>query len=713
MFKRTGDTLWRRDGEIFLVSVLILFLELLLIRWISTEIRIFAYLGNLVLVVCFFGVGLGCYLAARPIDLTRLGLNLLLLVVLVSNPLHVNSLDLRKLSLLLSGFEDSPVWNVTWDGSATRVAAAFALIGALLYLVAVTFLPLGQILGRAFQQHPRTIRAYSVNIAGSLAGVWLFNVLSWASAAPPLWFALAAALTAPLILSWHWRGWINMSLTAAAALVAWLGQSQAQLTVWSPYQKLALSPYYVANDTNRIQRGYLLEVNGTHFQFMVDGSERIYANHPDSFSTNDVMLGELNTPFRFKPAPHRILIVGAGTGNNAAEALRAGVEHIDCVEIDPQIYALGKQFHPEHPYDSPRVHMVIDDARAFFKHATGPYDVIWFAWLDAHSQASSYNNLRLDHYVYTEQSIAEAKQLLADDGLLFVNFHVIRPWIGDRLFVLLRDVFGHDPLVYRKIMPAALGRGGNQYVLVISKTSLSPSELLYPALRAAVAANAVEMPGTTRPTTDDWPYLYLKGARIPNLHLVALTTVFAIVALANRRLLGSGQSVDWHFFALGAAFLLLEVQAVSRATLLFGMTWMVNAIVISAVLVMILAANVVAAHHPLRTGWLSVTGLFLTISVLAFLPLDRFNMLTGETKLLAAGVFLTAPVFFAGLIFIRSFAKCADKSRALGSNLIGALVGGALESISFVTGIRALVLLVGLFYVLALCVYSKPRALET
>ena len=56
-----------RDLEIFSVSFLVLFLELVLIRWIGTEIRIFAYLGNLVLVVCFFGVGLGCYWSERTV----------------------------------------------------------------------------------------------------------------------------------------------------------------------------------------------------------------------------------------------------------------------------------------------------------------------------------------------------------------------------------------------------------------------------------------------------------------------------------------------------------------------------------------------------------------------------------------------------------------------------------------------------------------------
>ena len=74
----------RRDAELFLVSVLILFLELTLIRWIGTEVRIFAYLGNLILVLCFFGVGLGCYLSARPIALSGAAVKLLVLAALVA-----------------------------------------------------------------------------------------------------------------------------------------------------------------------------------------------------------------------------------------------------------------------------------------------------------------------------------------------------------------------------------------------------------------------------------------------------------------------------------------------------------------------------------------------------------------------------------------------------------------------------------------------------
>jgi len=170
----------------------------------------------------------------------------------------------------------------------------------------------------------------------------------------------------------------------------------------------------------------------------------------------------------------------------------------------------------------------------------------------------------------------------------------------------------------------------------------------------------------------------------------------------RQRLLGLERGIDWHFFALGAAFLLLEVQTVSRAMLLFGMTWQVNAIVISTVLVMILLANGLVGRWARIPRWFSASGLGLTLVLLAMVPLDWFNTVPLAGKVVAASGFLTAPVFFGGVLFIRSFANCADKPRALGSNLIGALVGGLLESVSFITGMRLLVILAALWYALAL-----------
>ncbi len=692
----------RKDLEIFLISILILFLELVLIRWIGTEVRVFAYLGNLVLVVCFFGIGLGCYLATKPISLTRLGINLTVLVTLIANPLRQSWLEISNLSFLLGGFEDSPIYTLSKGDTGLFVVAGLLMLGLLLYLVVMIFVPTGQVLGRAIQNHPHVIRAYTVNIVGSLVGIWLFNAMSLASLPPAIWFAAAAAvLGLVVIVAWQ-RQWVTFILFAAAALIVWVASIDEPKTVWSPYQKLVLKPYHTDEDNRNPLQGYVLEVNGTFYQHMVNLSDEFMQSHPKLMDSETARRSRYNLPFTFKSNIQNMLIVGAGTGNNAAAALRHGVEQVDCVEIDPKIYQLGKELHPEHPYDSPRVRMIVEDARAFFKQNKGSYDAIWFGLLDSHTLGSSFNNLRLDHYVYTVESFREAKQLLAEDGIFILSFGVERMWIADRLFRVMRETFGHPPISFwEERLPSKYGVGGN-LIMISGHKPVTFDQVQEKDLRQIMINKPVNVADQTRLTTDDWPYLYLEKPSMPTLHLLTIITILGTVTIAGRRVFTIQGGFDWHYFALGAAFLLLEVQTVSRATLLFGMTWVVNAIVFSAVLVMILLANLVTHRWPTLPQWVAITGLTVSVGSLALVPLNSLNGLEGVTKGIVATAFLTAPVFFGGLIFIRSFAKCDDKARALGSNLIGALVGGLLESLSFVTGIRALVLLVGLFYLIAL-----------
>jgi SAM-dependent methyltransferase len=608
----------------------------------------------------------------------------------------------------LAGFEDSPLWGM-FQTSGLTTLIALVIVWVMVYLIVFTFVPLGQFLGRTFSEHPHVVRAYSVNVAGSLAGIWLFNSLSWLCTSPVIWFVFVMALLAVLAGVMRSRHPWFVLLSGTAVLCVWWARTPSTRTLWSPYQKLEVTPVYYGSGTNRVLDGYRIYANGLPYQGIVNLSEDFLRSHPQDFDVSDARYSHYNLAFEFKRNIHRILIVGAGTGNNAAAALRHGVEQIDCVEIDPQIYALGKELHPERPYDSPHVHMYVTDARAFLKQADGPYDMIWFGLLDTHP-GSSYNNRRVDHYVYTIQCLQEARRLLAPDGVLLMNFGARRWWISDRLHRMVTQVFGHKPITFHIDDVATHYGTSGELTLLAGNQPMSVDDLPTGWVREYVKAHEMVLPDTTRATTDDWPYLYLERAKIPKLHLVISFTILGAVLLAQRRLVGVKHPTDWHFFALGAAFLLLEVQTVSRATLLFGMTWMVNAIVISAVLVMILLSNLVTWRWPRLSQRAIIAGLALTVAALALVPLDWFNSLHYATKLLAASAFLTAPVFFAGLIFIRSFAVCDDKARALGSNLIGALVGGLLESVSFVTGIRALVILVGLFYLLA--ILRQPAAVQ-
>jgi len=170
-----------------------------------------------------------------------------------------------------------------------------------------------------------------------------------------------------------------------------------------------------------------------------------------------------------------------------------------------------------------------------------------------------------------------------------------------------------------------------------------------------------------------------------------------------------GGKINLHFFFLGCAFLLLEFQNVSKATLLFGSTWIVNSYIISSILILILLANFFIAYVNVRRIFPFYILLWASVMLLYFIPLDIFNSFGFWTKTILASLFLNLPIFFAGIIYIHSFKDAPAKDIALGSNLIGAALGGLLESLSFVTGIKALLLMVLLLYVLSFLFLSKGR----
>ena len=112
---------------------------------------------------------------------------------------------------------------------------------------------------------------------------------------------------------------------------------------------------------------------------------------------------------------------------------------------------------------------------------------------------------------------------------------------------------------------------------------------------------------------------------------------------------------------------------------------------------MILLANLVVArwHPPLRFVY---AGLFAVVVIVYLFPLQRLLGLPFWAQVLAAGLRVAAPMFFAGIIFARWFQQTKTPSSALGANLIGAVLGGLLEYLSLVIGLRHLYLLVLVFY---------------
>ncbi len=707
----------RATWILFLVSVLGLYLELLLIRWIGTEVRIFAYLQNTVLVVCFMGLGLGCLTCRKPVAVRDLLLPLLVLVLLMALP-PSRSL-LAEITKMLGVMDDLIIWDQSMGASPIRTVVAVAIgltLGFFLLLfIGDIFVPIGRLMGRLMDDHPRIIWAYSVNVAGGLVGIWLFVLLSAVDQPPVVWFGVAGGLLLALIAACSPRGYqsLDMAVTVGIVILSWFAggrEPDAMEVRWSPYQKLALRTS--KSDLPAIGE-YVVMVNNTGYQTMIDLDERRVASDPKKYPPAMQGLSQYDIPFLLHPRPRRVLLVGAGTGNDAAGALRHGVDQVTAVDIDPQIIDLGRRYHPEKPYDSPRVTLVNDDARSFFATCKDRYDVIVFGLLDSHT-TTAMTNARLDHYVYTKESLEHARSLLADGGVMVLSFAAQTSFVADRMARALGEVFGSQP-IYFTVASTAYGWGGMMFIAG-ELAAVSKQIAGHPRLAAQIAAwkrdRPVALTGTTRITTDDWPYLYLESPRIPSLYyllggVLILLLVRGIGRRHFRELITGWDQTHWHFFFLGAAFLLLEVQNVSKASVVLGNTWLVNAVIISAVLAMVLLANLIVSRFPALPAWPVYAGLCGTCVALYFVDISRFAFLPYATKAAIVGSLTSLPMLFSGIVFIRSFAAVGASDQAAGANLIGALVGGLLQSVTFVTGIRALLLIVAGLYLAA--ILTRPR----
>ncbi len=272
-----------------------------------------------------------------------------------------------------------------------------------------------------------------------------------------------------------------------------------------------------------------------------------------------------------QPPFKRALIIGAGTGTDVAMALASGVHWVDAVEIDPELYRLGRELHPEQLYDDPRVHIHIDDGRAFLRHSNGRYDLIIFALTDSMVLTSGYANLRLESFLFTVESLALARDHLTENGLLARYDYYREDWSVRRVAGMLEDVFGGPPFV------VTYGLSGRAATLMAGPglAALDPAlDHLYgpdPNYAPKTAGIVLPVIGIGRLTgdpealraTDDRPFFYLQGREIPGLYLAASTMV-GVIALTPLRFAtprGTLGRFAPDFFCLGGAFMLLRREA--------------------------------------------------------------------------------------------------------------------------------------------------------
>jgi SAM-dependent methyltransferase len=682
-----SEGLVRELGKLFLASLAALYFELVVIRYVGTEIRVFTNLKNIPLIASFFGLGLGMILG-RPRKLPSTVFPLVGLVLFAvtryARWLRLANVDLIWTYDLLQGTDASL-------GVKTLAVCRFlGLVFGISSLIVSFFVVLGGFVGVHLQYVPG-LRGYGWNLAGSLLGALLFSIASFLNFGPGLWLLIGFALLIPFV-----KGKLPMVLFLATIMVVAVPQPN---TFWSPYYRIDFVPVSPPSGSNKVA-AYSVVTNHMWYQWLADLSPEFLLRYPDAMP-NKVMAPYYELAYRLVPHPRRVLILGAGTGNDVAAALRHGAQHVDAVELDPEILRLGKLFHPEQPYSSPRVTAHVTDARAFLRTPQEKYDLILFACLDSTTLLSGLSSIRLDNYVFTVESFTEARALLSPDGTLVLAFAAKRSFASDRLYASLQNAFQTSPVAY-------FTSHGTKGIFLVEGQGRAVDLSGPNTPREAVSTKGVLL------ATDDWPFLYLRDRSIPNSILLATTLLLFAAWLLLRRLdlaTWSVRSRYTHFLLLGAGFLLLETKALTQMSLLFGTTWFVNLVVICSFLLMALLSNAVVAWWKMPVA----LSYFLLLAILVgdlWFPYSHLNSLGFGWRLMLGGGWASLPVLLSGTIFSTGIKKLADTGTVLGVNLFGAVLGGVLENSVMIGGTRILgFLAIAVYLASALALVSVPASM--
>jgi hypothetical protein len=669
------------DAAILGSAALSLFLELAMIRWHSSVLEFLAFYKNFSLLACFLGLGLGYALAKRDHIPLLIAIPLMAwqFVLLIAVRFGLPQGE----ALRAVPFREQFSMGIH-AAALSQIVAVYVLLTAVFLTTALTFVPIGQLCGRLMERQERKLRAYGLNLLGSLLGV-MATFLASALWTPPLvWFVPCFAA----VLLFHSRkpAYLMAGFAAAgvcAIVLAWPVRPLWD-RVYSPYQLLEIGR---SEDTGLT----LIRAAGHYYQRIHDFSS------PKANASGGGVREYYDFPYRAASGPRDVAVVGAGTGNDVAAALRAGARSVDAIEIDPAILLVGKTSHPEKPYDSPKVRATVNDARSFLRTTDHTYDLIVYGLLDSHTLLSQGSSVRLDSFVYTVEGLREARNRLKPGGMISLSFSVMSDQMARKIYLMMQQAFDGRPptciMAGYDYSTIFLESNDEKWTLpgsVLEGTGFidQSAALANPSLHADVS-------------TDDWPFFYMPRRVYPTSYLVMVFQILLLSLFVTGSFIAERPRFSHvSFFFLGAGFMLVETKGITEMGLTFGNTWQVVGVVIASILAMAWVGNSVV-------GWLKIERPLVPYLLLwAALAFGWFAARSGGFASTPIGrietaIVLTCPLLFSGIVFSTLLSGQGGVSGMMAMNLLGAICGGLLEYNSMYFGFQSLYVLAMGCYLLA------------
>jgi spermidine synthase len=238
------------------------------------------------------------------------------------------------------------------------------------------------------------------------------------NAVAAVWLTLRARL-------WRW--------TAAALLIAAAGAAWPAALAWLQQTSLA-----------RLWRGMqVLTSRDSYFGNLAviqnEGSRTLFVNGLPMFTVPDAAAAEETVHYALlqHPAPRRLLLIGGGLNGSVAQALQhPSLEHVDYVELDPQVFRMAAEYFPaqwQKLAADRRVRILEGDGRRLLKNTSETWDVVIVNLPEP--QTAQLNRF------YTREFFRETKAKLNPGGLLSLQLRSSENYFSPERAAFLRCIY--------------------------------------------------------------------------------------------------------------------------------------------------------------------------------------------------------------------------------------------------------------------------------
>ena len=520
---------------------------------------------------------------------------------------------------------------------------------------------------------------YASDLIGATLGACAVVPLMWVIPTPNLLAGLGLLPLIAALVATRRRPWIPITCMVAVGLLSVWGvpfqvrhnkiyaESDMELLYekWTPTARLTVFPGVFWRDIPERAFGW-----GMGSRFPDERIDQLWIEQDGSAGTpitrytgapgdTDHLFYDVTSVGYQLRSPKSVCIIGSGGGRDILTALEAGAEHIDAVELNPEMIEVVTGVFADFSgdvYHLPGVEAHASEGRSFLTRTPRRYDLIQVSLIDSWAATAAGAYALSENYLYTVEALRLYWSRLTDSGVLSVS-----RWMGGwsvlespRLALLIVEALAREGITEprRHMIVMRRGRVGT---MLVSRTPFSSAQVAQidaiaaergfsrhwpppvdPGKKSLVqhvltsGSESLEAQGLTlTPPTDDRPFFFQNvraftpldpeilermtindmAARLPRTLIAFLLTLTVALFFAPFALLSRFERhpLFWrgsaYFVAVGLAFMLVEIPFIQRFILYLGHPSYATTVLLSTILLGAGVGSLAAGRIELGSAW--------------------------------------------------------------------------------------------------------------